>query len=266
MPAEVWVVPERILHLRGAMGTTTQLSRDITQVLQELRGARDEARLRVHLLGMDAKRRLSDLETEIEAFERKLTSRGDWAAEHVVATARGLTRAVAELVAQRPEREPTRVVDLMKKDPITCQPHDDLSEAAKLMFEGDFGVVPVVDEQGKPIGMLTDRDVCMAAYTRGVSLRELTVESAMSRSVASCRPSDTLRLLMDAMATYQVRRMPVVDEAGKLVGIVSLADVARLAQTPTLLSHEARVWVPGVLAGISEPSPNYGPAPTRAAS
>lgn len=245
---------------------TSQVSREISQVLQDLLSARDEARVRAHLLGMDAKRRLSDLETEIEAFERKLTSRGDWVAEHVVATARGLTRAVGELVAQRPEQEPTRVRDLMKQDPVTCRATDDLSDAAKLMWEGDFGVVPVVDEHGKPIGMLTDRDVCMAAYTRGVSLRELTVQSAMSRSVASCRPSDTLRLLMDAMATYQVRRMPVVDEAGKLVGIVSLADVARLAQAPSLLSHEARVWVPGVLAGISEPTPNYRPTPAGAAS
>ncbi|MDF3071792.1 MAG: hypothetical protein K0R38_7393 [Polyangiaceae bacterium] len=248
------------------MGMAGHFTADVNQVLQDLARARDEARLRAHLLGMDARRRLTDLESEIEAFEHKLTSRGDWVAEHVVATARGLTRAVGELVAQRPEQEPTRVRDLMKRDPVTCGPSDDLSEAAKLMWEGDFGVVPVVDDQGRPIGMLTDRDVCMAAYKRGVSLRELTVESAMSRSVASCRPTDTMRLLMDAMATYQVRRLPVVDDAGKLVGIVSLADIARLAQAPTLLSQEARVWVPGVLAGISEPTPNYQRAPAQAAS
>lgn len=245
---------------------TSQVTRELNQVLQDLLKARDEAKVRAHLLGMDARRRLSDLEVEIEAFEKKLSSRGDWVAEHVVATARGLTRAVGELVAQRPEQETTRVRDVMKLAPTTCRPTDDLSEAARLMWEGDFGVVPVVDDQGKPVGMLTDRDVCMAAYTRGVPLREVTVQSAMSSSVAACKPNDTLRLLMDAMATYQVRRMPVVGDDGRLVGIVSLADIARLAQAPSLLSHEARVWVPGVLAGISEPTPNYRPTPARAAS
>lgn len=248
------------------MGTSSQVTREINQVLQDLVSARDEARLRAHLLGMDARRRLADIETEIEAFERKLSARGDWIAEHVVATARGLTRAVSELVAQRPEQEPTRVRDLMKGEPVTCRATEDLNEAAKRMWEGDFGVLPVVDDAGKPIGMLTDRDVCMAAYTRGVPLRELSVEGAMSRSVASCKPTDTLRSLMDAMATHQVRRMPVVGEDGKLVGIVSLADVARLAQAPSLLSHEARVWVPGVLAGISEPTPPHRESSSSALS
>ena len=58
---------------------------------------------------------------------------------------------------------------------------------------------------------------------------------------------------MGLMTTHQVRRVPVISETGTLVGIVSLADIARLTQAPTVLSHEARVWVPGVLAGISEP-------------
>lgn len=240
------------------MGTTSQLTREINQVLRDLVSARDEARVRAHLLSMDTRRRLADLESEIEAFERKLSSRGDWVAEHVVATARGLTRAVSELIGQKPEQEPTRVRDLMTREPVTCLASDNLSDAAGRMWEGDFGALPVVDETGKPLGMLTDRDACMAAFTQGAALRELSVSSAMSRSVATCKPTDTLRSLMDAMANHQVRRMPVVADDGTLVGIVSLADVARLAQAPNLLSHEARVWVPGVLAGISEPSPQPG--------
>jgi CBS-domain-containing membrane protein len=73
----------------------------------------------------------------------------------------------------------------------------------------------------------------------------------MSNHVFTCRPGDSLRTLMSAMASHQVRRVPVVDEADKVIGIVALADIARLAQAPTALSHEARVWVPGMLAGIS---------------
>jgi CBS domain-containing protein len=235
------------------MGTTSQLTREINQVLRDLVGARDEARLRAHLLGMDARRRLSDIEQEIETFERKLSARGDWIAEHVIATARGLTRAITELMLNHQEREPTRVRDVMSSEPRTCQPGNHLNFAAQQMWEGDCGVLPVVDEHGRPIGMLTDRDVCMAAYTRGQALSEISVESAMSTSVCTCRPADTLRSLMEQMAAHQVRRMPVVGDGGELVGIVSLADIALLAQAPTVLSHEARIWVPGVLAGISEP-------------
>jgi CBS domain-containing protein len=250
------------------MGTTHQAAHDLNEVLRELIGARDEARLRAHLLGMDARRRLADIETEIDAFERKLSARGrgEWIAEHVVATARGLTRAVSELIGSRPEQEPTRVRDLMQRSPVSCHPQDSLSVAAERMREGDFGALPVVDESDKPIGVLTDRDVCMAALARGGSLGEHEVGAAMSHPVVTCKPTDTLRALMDSMATHQLRRLPVIDENGKLLGIVSLADVARLAQAAGLSSHEARVWVPGVLAGISEPARPRSPSPARTAS
>lgn len=235
------------------MEVASPISREVNQVLRELSSVRDEARVRAHLLGMDARRRLADVEQEIENFEHKLAARGDWVAEHVIATARGLTHAVSELVS-RPEPEQTRVRDLMSRDPITCHESDDLSVAAQRMWEGDFGVLPVVDEARKPVGMLTDRDICMAAYTRGVALSELTVAEAMSRGICSCKPSHTLRSAMDLMVTHQVRRLPVVGDDGALVGIVSLADVARLTQASSALSHEARVWMPGVIAGISEPA------------
>jgi CBS domain-containing protein len=250
------------------MGTTHQAALDLSEVLRELIGARDEARLRAHLLGMDARRRLADIETEIEAFERKLSARGrgEWIAEHVVATARGLTRAVSDLIGSRPEQEPTRVRDLMQRSPVSCRPQDRLNVAAQRMWEGDFGVLPVVDDSDKPIGMLTDRDVCMAAFAQGGSLAEHAVEAAMSQPVVTCKPTDTLRALMDSMATHQLRRLPVVGEDGKLLGIVSLADIARLAQAPSLSSHEARVWVPGVLAGISEPARPRSQPPSRTAS
>jgi CBS-domain-containing membrane protein len=108
--------------------------------------------------------------------------------------------------------------------------------------------------------MLTDRDICMAAYTRGLVLGEIAVSSVMSAHVFSCRPSDSLRSLMSAMSNHQVRRVPVVDDADKVIGIVSLADIARLAQAPTVLSHEARIWVPGMLAGISAKSASGQPS------
>jgi CBS domain-containing protein len=239
------------------MGTTSQLTKEINQVLRELVGARDEARMRAHLLGMDARRRLNDLEQEIESFERKLSSRGEWVAEHVIASARGLTHAIGELIGPRQQQAAVHVRDVMSREPVAVQPSDSLNRAAQLMWEADCGAVPVVDATGQLVGMLTDRDVCMAAYTRGLALHELSVSGAMSTNLFTCRQGDTLRSVMELMTTQQIRRVPVVDD-GKLVGIVSLADVALLAQAPQSESHEARVWVPGVLAGISQPAHHNG--------
>jgi CBS domain-containing protein len=226
-----------------------QVSCELDAVLGELAEAREAARSKVHLLSMDTRRRLADLEDEIENFQLRLSARKDWIADHVAATARGLTQALCALAA-RSEHETARVRDLMSHDPVTCRPSEKLSAAAQRMSEGDFGALPVVDEQGKPIGMLTDRDICMCACASGSALSELSVGEAMSRGAQSCKPTHTLRAAMDLMVTYQVRRLPVVEESGALIGIVSLADVARLAQTPALHGNEARVWVPSVLAGI----------------
>lgn len=233
------------------MTVPTQVPHELADALRELEGAREKARLKVHLLSMDTRRRLADLELEIEHFEQKLLGRRDWVVEHVLATARGLSHAVAVLAA-RQEPEPPRVRDLMSRDPVTCRPFETLSEAAARMREGDFGVLPVIDEQGKPIGMLTDRDICMFAHSRPSALAELAVGEAMSRGARTCRASHTLRAAMDLMVTHQVRRLPVVGDDGALVGIVSLADVARLTQAPTGASQEARVWLPSALAGICE--------------
>jgi CBS domain-containing protein len=240
------------------MGITGELTQEINKVLQDLVSARDEARVRAHLLGQEARQKLGDLENEIETFERKLSARGEWVAEQVIATARGLTHAVGELITPVRAQSPARVQDAMTRNVATCHPSDSLNRAAQLMWEHDCGAVPVVDHGGKLVGMLTDRDICMAAYTRGRALGELSVSSAMSTLLHSCRPTDSLRSLMDAMATHQVRRVPVVTDEGQLLGIVSLADVARLAQAPSVVSNETRIWVPGTLAGISEPAPQNG--------
>jgi CBS-domain-containing membrane protein len=122
------------------------------------------------------------------------------------------------------------VESLMSRNIQACHPSDSLHEAARLMWDHDCGCVPVVaDEQ--VIGMLTDRDVCMAAYTQSKPLCELTVSTAMSPQVCSCNPDDSPSAVQELMATRQVRRLPVIKEDGRLVGIVSLSDLLRAAAT-----------------------------------
>lgn len=126
---------------------------------------------------------------------------------------------------------PVPVRELMRTDVRTCMPDDALHEAARIMWERDCGVVPVVDRDGsaRVVGMITDRDICMALYTSGGRMSELQVGGAMAREVRSCHPDDTVSDAEEIMRRAQVRRLPVVDEEGRLRGILSLADIAEAA-------------------------------------
>ncbi len=125
-----------------------------------------------------------------------------------------------------------KVEQIMNKAPKVCHPHDSLSKAAQLMWDSACGGIPVVDEHSKPVGFLTDRDVCMAAYTQGKILNELRVETAMARKVAYCRAADDLHVAADVMRSRGVRRLPVVGDDGSIVGVLSLDDIAHEAARP----------------------------------
>jgi CBS domain-containing protein len=126
-----------------------------------------------------------------------------------------------------------KVEQLMTRNVESCRPSDCLNRPAQVMWEHDCGIVPVVsdgDGSGRVVGMLTDRDICMAAYTQGRPLQEIPVASAMAQDICSCRPSDAIAVALKVMETNQIRRLPVVDQDDRLVGIISLADIAREAQ------------------------------------
>lgn len=122
------------------------------------------------------------------------------------------------------------VGQLMTHNVRACRPEDTLDTAAQIMWDNDCGCVPVVDAHRQVVGMLTDRDICMAAYTQGGALRALLVSSAMSKKVHSCKPEDPLAAAEELMRTRRIRRLPVTDAEGHLVGVISLNDIAREAQ------------------------------------
>jgi CBS domain-containing protein len=113
-----------------------------------------------------------------------------------------------------------------------CRIDETLNCAAQLMWENDCGCIPVIesDGTGAVVGMITDRDICIAAYTQGKPLFEIPVATAMARSVISCHPDDDVSRVEALMRANRVRRIPVVDERGRLKGIVSLNDLAREAE------------------------------------
>jgi len=154
------------------------------------------------------------------------------------------------------------VEQLMSKNVKTCTPNDTLELAARLMWENDCGIVPVVDDAGRVVAMLTDRDVCMAGYTQGLQYWQIPVAVAASKLVFSVRPTDSLQQAEELMRTQQVRRLAVTNERGMLVGVLSLGDLARrhpddvtseeLARTlrGVSLSRPAAVQRP-MVAGVS---------------
>jgi CBS domain-containing protein len=124
-----------------------------------------------------------------------------------------------------------KVEELMTPNVRTCRPGDTLSTAAQLMWDGDCGCIPIVSDDGsrRVVGMITDRDICMATHFRGCRPREIAVADVMSKGVRSVGPSEDLADAEAIMRDAQVRRLPVVDSNRELLGLVSLADLAREA-------------------------------------
>ena len=118
--------------------------------------------------------------------------------------------------------------DVMTKDPVFCQPGDSLSKVADIMKQEDVGSVPVVESVGsrRLVGIITDRDIVVKAIAEGRSPDAATVEDAMTPNPVSCREEDDVDHALKLMKERQVRRMPIVDSAGHLTGIIAQADVA----------------------------------------
>lgn len=126
-----------------------------------------------------------------------------------------------------------KVQQLMSKQPEFCGPNHDLAAAAMIMWRSDCGVVPVVDPAtNRTIGVLTDRDICMAVATQHRRAAEIRVREVMSGRLISVHPQDDIRAAMDAMKSERVRRLPVVDADDHLQGVLSISDLLLSAQAP----------------------------------
>ncbi|MGE3174176.1 MAG: CBS domain-containing protein [Planctomycetota bacterium] len=161
------------------------------------------------------------------------------------------------------------VETVMTRAPRACRPDDTLAHAAGILWDQDCGAVPVVDGDGQAIGIVTDRDCCMAALTRGRRLEEMSVGSAMAKTLFTIRADARVADALAAMQQHRVRRLPVVDAGGALCGIVSMADLLNAgaaAVTPTaLLSAVAAICAPRT-ARTSTAPPAAAAAPKASAA
>jgi len=119
------------------------------------------------------------------------------------------------------------VAELMTENPASVGLRQPLSEAARIMWECDCGALPVLDDEQQVRGMITDRDVCMATWFQHRAPQDIAVAGAMSERLYYCLPTDTLTTAEGLMRAKQVRRIPVLSADGRLLGILSLADIVK---------------------------------------
>ena len=137
--------------------------------------------------------------------------------------------------------------EVMTPDPTSCSPDDPITKVAGVMKQQDVGAVPVVESpsSARLVGIITDRDIVVKVVADGRAVEGATVRDAMTPNPVTCRVDDDLDRALALMAERQVRRMPVVDEAGRLRGIIAQADIA------TRVNRDSRTGE--LVEAISEP-------------
>jgi CBS domain-containing protein len=120
--------------------------------------------------------------------------------------------------------------DFMTADPACCSPHTGLDQVAKMMVQYDCGEIPVLDVMDRPIGVVTDRDIVCRVVAEGKNPMAYPAEICMSESVVTVRADAPIAEVVATMEHRQVRRVPVVDDKGRCIGIISQADVATVAR------------------------------------
>lgn len=123
-----------------------------------------------------------------------------------------------------------KVRDMMRRAAKSCVKNTNLASVAEHLWTGGCGALPVVDAESKVVGIITDRDICVALGTRNLRPCDLTAEQVMSKDVAVCHSDDDIHKALQTMRVRKVRRMPVVDSLGKLEGILSLSDLILCAR------------------------------------
>lgn len=124
-----------------------------------------------------------------------------------------------------------KVNHVMTYDVDTCRPDTNLSMAAMQMWKGDFGILPVVQDGGKVVGVITDRDICMAAATKHRDPTNIRAKEVISGKVYGCSADTDIREALKIMQQNQVRRLPIISpEDGRLEGILSMNDLALKAR------------------------------------
>lgn len=129
--------------------------------------------------------------------------------------------------------------DVMTPSVAFCHPWTNLAEAAMMMWNNDCGMIPVVSDQRCVTGVITDRDICMSVATQHRRAEEISVGEVTNGSLCLCHPEDDVATVLKLMSENQVRRLPVTDREGQLVGVISITDLVAAAKTARAPSYAA---------------------------
>jgi CBS domain-containing protein len=158
-----------------------------------------------------------------------------------------------------------RIADVMSRPAVTCPTGAGLDAAARLMWEFDCGIVLVVNDDGRLAGVVTDRDICLAAYMHRKPLHLIPLAKTMVKQVISVHPDDDVRTAEFLMRDNRIRRLPVIDAAGHPAGVISVDDLVQLAarDTRTPVDREFVGTIAAVMAPRSqEPGPPHPLVPS----
>jgi CBS domain-containing protein len=123
-----------------------------------------------------------------------------------------------------------KVQDIMTTATRACHASSNLAEAAMIMWENDCGIVPVLDGDSKVVGLITDRDICIASATKNRAPGDIQVMELITGNIASCKADDDIKTALKKMEDMRIRRLPVVSEDGSLQGILSISDIVQSAE------------------------------------
>jgi CBS domain-containing protein len=201
----------------------------------------NESRSLIERAGDEIRSWFGDEEAE---RRRRIDYRRDLQRDHEVGHARSLY-----------DLDHVRTGDVMTRNVVTVHPNDTVECAARQMGECNCGALPVVDDNGRLIGMVTDRDLTIRVTGRGKDPQEVRVGECMTNESFACQANDSLKDCMRQMSRHQIRRLPIINDRYQVIGIVSQADLARYAGA--YQGRGQRRALADVLCAISEPT--YAP-------
>lgn len=143
-----------------------------------------------------------------------------------------------------------KVQDVMTNDVVSCAPQENLATVAGIITQRDCGIVPVVNADNKVVGIITERDICIAA-SRNVKPANIKAEEFCNEKIISCRADEKLKAVLKKMRKNKIKRLPVISQDGYLIGIISITDVLLVTKKDKFL----RKKVISTLTAISKPLP-----------
>ncbi len=144
-----------------------------------------------------------------------------------------------------------KVEKIMTLDIGCCRPNDYLVQAVEIMRQKDCGVVPVIDEDNKIVGMITDRDICFAALTNNKKISQIAVSELSGAKIITCAAHDKVEDVLKKMRKHQLKRLPVIGKNGELIGVLSVSDVLLNARKDKKLKKK----IYSTLEAIFQPRP-----------